>query len=54
MDDFGNGSDGALNVTSGTTNLSLNTKYQYTTVNISSGAALYATEDVLALPPLAP
>ena len=40
MADFGNGSDGALNVTSGTTNLNLNNKYQYTTVNVSSGATL--------------
>lgn len=37
---FGDGSDGALNVTSGTTNLLLNTKYQYTTVNVSAGATL--------------
>lgn len=37
---FGNGSDGTLNVTSGTTNLNLNQKYQYTTVNVSSGATL--------------
>lgn len=37
---FGNGSDGALNVASGTTNLLLDTKYQYTTVNVASGATL--------------
>lgn len=37
---FGDGSNGALNVTSGTTNLSLDTKYQYTTVNVSGGATL--------------
>lgn len=37
---FGDGSDGALNVTSGTHNLPLNTKHQFTTVNIASGATL--------------
>ena len=43
MANFGDGSDGALNVTSGTTNLNLDTKYQYTTVNVSSGATLSTT-----------
>jgi len=40
MNPFGDGSQGALNVTSGTTYLPLNTKLQYTTVNVSSGATL--------------
>ena len=40
MNPFGDGSNGALNVTSGTTNLLLNTKYQFTTVNVASGATL--------------
>jgi PKD repeat protein len=40
MNPFGDGSNGALNVTSGTTNLLLNTKYQFTTVNVSAGATL--------------
>lgn len=40
MNPFGNGSDGALNVPSGTTNLLLNQKYQFTTVNIAAGATL--------------
>lgn len=40
MFDYGNGSDGALNLTSGTRNLALNTKHQFTTVNVSSGATL--------------
>lgn len=41
---YGDGSDGALNVASGTTNLSLNHKYQYTTVNVASGATLSTTD----------
>lgn len=40
---FGNGSDGALNVASGTTNLNLDQKYQYTTVSVASGATLSTT-----------
>lgn len=40
MNPFGDGSDGALNVASGTTNLALNVKHQFTTVNIASGATL--------------
>ncbi len=40
---YGNGSDGALNVSSGTTNLNLDQKYQYTTVNVASGATLSTT-----------
>lgn len=40
MSVFGDGSDGALNVTSGTTNLALNRKYQFTTVNVAAGATL--------------
>lgn len=40
MNPFGDGSNGALNVTSGTTNLLLNTKYQFTTVNVAAGATL--------------
>ncbi len=43
MSVFGDGSNGALNVTSGTTNLNLDTRYQYTTVNVSSGAFLSTT-----------
>ena len=37
---YGDGSDGALNVTGGTYNLNLNQKYQFTTVNVSAGAVL--------------
>lgn len=37
---LGDGSDGVLNVTSGTTNLSTNTVYNYSEVNISAGATL--------------
>ncbi len=40
MNPFGDGSNGALNVTSGITYLPLNTKHQFTTVNVSSGATL--------------
>lgn len=40
MNPFGDGSSGPLNVTSGTVNLPLNTKHQYTTVNVASGATL--------------
>lgn len=40
---FGDGSDGALNVASGTHNLPLNTKHQFTTVNIAAGATLSTT-----------
>lgn len=40
MNPFGNGSDGVLNVLSGTTYLPLNTKLQYTTVNVALGATL--------------
>lgn len=40
MAGFGNGSDGALNVASGTTNLNLNQKYQFTSINIAAGATL--------------
>jgi hypothetical protein len=42
----GDGSDGALNVTSGTTTLDTNSRpngYNYTTINISSGATLTAS-----------
>lgn len=41
---FGDGSDGPLNVTSGTTNLALDTKHQFTTVNIDTGAILSTTD----------
>ena len=37
---YGNGSGGALNVTSGTTNLALNTIHQFTDVTIAAGATL--------------
>lgn len=37
---YGDGSDGALSVTSGTHNLELNRKYQFTTVSVSAGATL--------------
>jgi PKD repeat protein len=40
MNPFGDGSDGALNVTSGTTNLLLDHKYQFTDVVVSTGATL--------------
>lgn len=40
MSDYGDGSDGTLNVTSGTSYLNLDQKYQFTTVNISGGATL--------------
>lgn len=40
MNPFGDGSDGALNVTSGTTTLLLNRKYQFTNINIAAGATL--------------
>lgn len=40
MNPFGNGSDGALNVTTGTRNLALNTKHQFTTVNVASAATI--------------
>lgn len=40
MNPFGDGSDGALNVSSGTANLPLNTKHQFTTVNIGAAATL--------------
>lgn len=40
MNPYGDGSDGALNVTSGSYSLALNTKHQFTTVNIASGATL--------------
>ena len=39
MNPYGDGSGGALNVT-GTTSLPLDTKFQYTTVNIANGATL--------------
>lgn len=41
---FGDGSNGALDVASGTTTLSLGTKYQYTDVTIASGATLTVNE----------
>lgn len=41
---YGDGSDGALNVTSGTTNLNLDQKYEYTTVNVSAGAKISTTD----------
>ena len=49
MFDYGNGSDGALNLTSGTLNLALNTKHQFTTVNVAPGATLtgYGNQSVL-------
>lgn len=37
---FGDGSDGALNVASGTTNLSLDTLYQFTTVDVAASATI--------------
>ena len=37
---YGDGSSGPLNITSGTTNLNLNQKYQFTTVNVAAGATL--------------
>lgn len=40
MNPYGDGSDGVLNVTSGTVNLQLNRKYQFTDVTIASGATL--------------
>lgn len=40
MNPFGDGSDGALSVLTGTANLALNTKHQFTTVNVASGATL--------------
>lgn len=40
MNPYGDGSDGALNVTSGVRNLPLNVKHQFTSVNISLGAIL--------------
>ncbi|WP_156666083.1 hypothetical protein [Rhodococcus sp. HS-D2] len=40
---FGDGSDGELNVTSGTYNLPLNTIHQFTNVTIGSGATLSTT-----------
>lgn len=40
MNPFGDGSSGALNVASGTQNLALDTKHQFTTVNIAAGATL--------------
>lgn len=40
MNPYGDGSDGALNVTSGSHSLALNTKYQFSSVNIASGATL--------------
>lgn len=42
---YGNGSDGAFNQTTGTGSLSLDTKHQFTTFNISSGAAVNAVGD---------
>lgn len=40
MNPFGDGSSGALNVSSGTQNLALDVKHQFTTLNVSSGATL--------------
>ena len=40
----GDGSDGALEVTSGTTNINLATVYQYSSINIASGATLSTTD----------
>jgi hypothetical protein len=37
---YGDGSSGVLNVTSGTTNLALNTKHQFSDVTIAAGATL--------------
>ena len=37
---FGDGSDGALTITSGTTNLNLNQVYNYSSISISVGATL--------------
>ena len=39
---FGDGSQGALNVTSGVTYLPLNTKLQYTTVNVGASGTIRA------------
>lgn len=43
MNPFGNGSQGALNVTSGITYLPLNTKLQYTTVNVGASGTIRPT-----------
>ena len=43
---YGDGSDGPLNVASGTTNLALDTKHQFTTVSVASGAVLSTTDTV--------
>ena len=40
MNPFGDGSQGALNVTSGITYLPLNTKLQYTTVNVGASGTI--------------
>lgn len=40
MAGYGDGSDGALSVSSGSQSLSLNHKYQFTSINIASGATL--------------
>lgn len=40
---FGNGKDGAFNETSGTTNLTQGTIYQYTTFNLGSSATISAS-----------
>ena len=40
---YGNGSDGTFNHTSGTTTLALDTKHQFTTFNVASGARLEAS-----------
>jgi hypothetical protein len=44
LSEFGDGSDGELNLTSGTTNLSGNRVYNYTSVNIDAGATLSTTD----------
>jgi len=41
---FWDGSDGVLNITSWTTNLSLDTDYNYSSINISAGAVLSTTD----------
>ena len=41
---YGDGTDGALNVEAGTTNLTLGKVYNYTTMNISAGATLSTTD----------
>ena len=41
---YGDGSDGALSVPSGTTNLTLNQTYNYTTISVTAGAILTTSD----------